>query len=148
MMVLSSVIYDVNLKNMSSVRNWLERHTWLYIVELMNLFALIGKILVSKKVKVQLKCCMQGAVCREPNDSKRIHYHMCITFDRNQRWGCSKQHLLGAHEISVHFSEKHAIYIALYRYVCKWDRNVLLSPDHPDLDLTVSPRTRRASKEV
>ena len=85
----------------------------------MNLFALIGKILVSKKVKVQLKCCMQGAVRREPNDSKPIHYHMCITFDRNQRWGCSKQHLLGAHEISVHFSEKHAIYIALYRYVCK-----------------------------
>ena len=32
--------------------------------------------------------------------------------------------------------------------VCKSDRNVLLSPDHPDLELTVSPRTSRASKEV
>ena len=30
MMVLSSAIYDVNLKNMSSVRNWLERHLIIY----------------------------------------------------------------------------------------------------------------------
>ena len=73
---------------------------------------------------------------------------MCIKFDRNQRWRCSKQHLLAAHKVSVHFSENHSNYIAAYRYVCKSDRNVLLSPGHPDLDLTVSPRTSRASKEV
>lgn len=59
------------------------------------------------------------------------------------------QNNMRAHEISVHFSENHAIDIAAYRYViCKWDRNILLSPGHPDLDLTVSPRTSRASKEV
>ena len=56
--------------------------------------------------------------------------------------------MLAAHKVSAHFSENHANYIAAYRYVCKSDRNVLLSPGHPDLDLIVSPRTSRASKEV
>ena len=60
---------------------------------------------------------------------------MCITFDRNQKWGCSKQHLL-THKESVDFS------------VCKSDRNVLLNPNHPDLYLTVPPQTSRANKEV
>ena len=56
--------------------------------------------------------------------------------------------MLAAHKVSAHFSENHANYIAAYRYVCKSDRNVLLSPGHPDLDLIVSPRASRASKEV
>ena len=71
---------------------------------------------------------------------------MCIKFDCNQRWCCSKQHLVAAHKISVHFSENHANYIAAHCYVCKSDRNVLLSPGHPDLDLTVSPRTSCTNK--
>ena len=45
---------------------------------------------------------LQWAVFREPHKSKGIHYHMCIKFDRNQRWRCSKQHLLAAHKVSVH----------------------------------------------
>ena len=80
--------------------------------------------------------------------SKGKHYHISIKFDRNQRWGCSKQHWLAAHKISVHFSENYANYIAPYRYVCKSDRNVLFSPGHSDLDLTVSPRASHTIKEV
>ena len=56
--------------------------------------------------------------------------------------------MLAAHKVSTHFSENHANYIAAHRYVCKSDRNVLISLGHPDLDLTVSPRTSCASKEV
>ena len=56
--------------------------------------------------------------------------------------------MLAAHKVSVHFSENHANYIAAYRCVCKSARNVLFSPGHPDLDLTVSPQTSCASKEV
>ena len=57
---------------------------------------------------------LQLLVCREPHKSKGIHYHMCIKFDCNQRWSCSKQHLLSAHKVSVHFSENHANYMAAY----------------------------------
>ena len=53
--------------------------------------------------------------------------------------------MLAARKGSVQFSENLANYIAAYRYVCKSDRNVLLSPGHPDLDLTVFPRRRRSS---
>ena len=56
--------------------------------------------------------------------------------------------MLAAHKISVHFSENHSTYRAAYQYVCKSDRNVLLSAGHPDLDLTVSPRICCASKEM
>ena len=56
--------------------------------------------------------------------------------------------MLSAHKVSVHFTENHANYMAAYCYICKSDRNVLLSPDHPDLELTVSPRTSHDSKEV
>ena len=91
---------------------------------------------------------LQWAVCREPHKNKGINYHMWIKFDHNQRWRCSEQHLLAAHKVSVRFSENHANYIAAYRYVCKSNRNVLLSPGNPDLDLTVSPRTNPASKEL
>ena len=31
---------------------------------------------------------LQWTVCRGPHKSKGIRYHMCIRFDRNQRWGC------------------------------------------------------------
>ena len=51
---------------------------------------------------------LQWAVWREPHKSKGINYHVCINFDLNQRWGCSKQHLLAAHKVSIHFSENHA----------------------------------------
>ena len=51
--------------------------------------------------------------------------------------------MLAAHKVSVHFIQNHANYIATYRCVRKSDKNVLLSPGHPDFDLTVSPRTNR-----
>ena len=73
---------------------------------------------------------------------------MCIKFDHNQRWGSSKQYLLAAHKVSVHFSENHINYMAAYRYICKSDRNLLLSPDHPDLNLTMSPQTSCVTKEL
>ena len=90
---------------------------------------------------------IQWAVCMEPHNTKGIHYHMCIKFDRNQRW-CQSREYLKSKNVNVHFSENHANYIAAYRYVCKSDKNVLLSPGHPDLNLTVSPKTSRASKAV
>ena len=78
----------VNIENMSWVRTWLERHTWLHIVELMNLSAGKGKISVRLILesfhhsKSSAKV-LQLAVCREPHKSKGIHYHMGINSDRN-----------------------------------------------------------------
>ena len=37
------------------------------------------------------------------------------------------------HRVSVHFSAKSLGYVAAYRYVCKSDKDVLHSADHPDL---------------
>ena len=71
---------------------------------------------------------IQWAVCKEPHQTKGIHYHMCIKFDRNQRWCQSREYLLKANKINVHFSENHANYIAAYRYVCKTNKNELLRP--------------------
>ena len=37
------------------------------------------------------------------------------------------------HRVSVHFPAKSLGYVAAYRYVCKSDKDVLRSADHPDL---------------
>ena len=42
--------------------------------------------------------------------------------------------------------EGHSNYITASRYINKSDTKVLLSDSHPDLDLTIPPKTSKASK--
>ena len=83
----------------------------------------------------------------EPHSKKGFHYHMCIKFDRNQRWVSSKQYLSDTYNIVVNFQDNHAgNYISAYRYVIKCDPNMLHSVNHPDLDLTKSAITSKTNK--
>ena len=57
-----------------------------------------------------------------------------------------KEHLKSKHNINVHFSDKSLGYIVAYRYICKSDKEVLHSENHPDLRDIGSPRTKACMK--
>ena len=46
----------------------------------------------------------------------------------------------------VHFSDKHDQYIAACRYLCKRDKDVFHSPNHPDLRNAKSSKTKKSTK--
>ena len=57
-----------------------------------------------------------------------------------------EEQLKSKHNINVHFFDKSIGYIAAYRYICKSDKNVLHSENHPDLRDIGSPRTKAYMK--
>lgn len=91
---------------------------------------------------------VQWVVCQETHESGGYHYHMSIKFDGNIRWNSAKTYLLNTHNISVNFKDGHPNYISAYRYLKKTDKSILRSPNHPDLDLSVSPPTSKATKAL
>ena len=46
----------------------------------------------------------------------------------------------------LNFSDKHDTYYYAYKYVCKSDKDVLLSQNHPNLDAGGSPSTKSCVK--
>ena len=90
---------------------------------------------------------LQWCCCMEMHADGGTHYHMCLKFDRLQRWISSKRRLLD-NGMSVHFSDEHNNYYSAWRYVTKEDSAALYSPNHPDLSSSSSTRTNLASRAV
>ena len=88
---------------------------------------------------------MHRAVCKEVRQNGGNHYHMCIKLNKNKRWGGVKRKLL-ENGVNANLTEGQSNYINVFRYVNKSDTEVLLSDSHPDLDLSISPKTSKASK--
>ena len=89
---------------------------------------------------------IQWACCEENHEKGGTHYHMCIKLSDNKRWLSAASYLRNAFGINVHFSNKHYNYLSAYRYVMKEDHEPYHSPGHPNMDVTVSPQTSKASK--
>ena len=86
-------------------------------------------------------------VCyQEYHKNKEIHYHMTVNMTKLWRWKSVEEQLKSKHNINVHFFDKSIGYIAAYRYICKSDKNVLHSENHPDLRDIGSPRTKAYMK--
>lgn len=92
------------------------------------------------KVKVLYWSC-----CMEPHENGGVHYHCSIKLSGSKKWFLVKRRIAEIYGVQVHFSESAKFYLAAYRYVCKTDKNVAHSLDHPkDLLLNQSPKTKKA----
>eukprot|EP00112_Aurelia_sp_Birch-Aquarium-sp1_P019281 Seg4738.2 transcript_id=Seg4738.2/GoldUCD/mRNA.D3Y31 product="hypothetical protein" protein_id=Seg4738.2/GoldUCD/D3Y31 len=89
---------------------------------------------------------LHWAVCKENQNIKGFHYHMCIKLSDNKRWLSAKKKLLDERQINVNFREGHRNYITAYRYLKKYDKDIVLSEAHPDLDLSKSPKTSKMTQ--
>ena len=96
------------------------------------------------KVKV-----VEWACCRENHADGGQHYHMSIKLDGSRRWNPIKSFISQRYGIEVHFSAQHCGYVAAYRYVIKNKpiTEVLHSPDHTNLNVIGSPKTKKAMQK-
>ena len=69
-----------------------------------------------------------------------------IKLNKGNRWGGIKRKLL-ENGVNVNFTEGDSNYITAFWYANKSDAEFLLSDSHPDLDLSISQKTSKASKE-
>ena len=74
--------------------------------------------------------------CLEEYKDGRLHFHLAIKLDRNQRWISSKTYLIEVYGISVHYSNRHYNYYSAWRYVTKSDACYIENEGHPRLDDT------------
>ena len=86
------------------------------------------------------------AVSQEDHSDGGKHYHMSVKFSGTRRWNPIKDSIRRQHGIVLNFSSQTLGYVAAYRYVAKskQDNEVLRSPNHPDLSVIGSPRTKKA----
>ena len=90
--------------------------------------------------KVQVEhwaCCLE----EHPNNGG-MHYHLCMKLSGPKRWKAVKEKNCSEHGIVLNFSDKHDTYYYAYKYVCKADKDVLLSQNHPNLAEIGSPATK------
>lgn len=86
-------------------------------------------------------CCLE-----EHQETPGYHYHVCVKLSGPKRWNSVKNALMMKHGVVVHFSETHDNYYSAYKYVCKTDKNVFESSNHPDLQTIGSPKTKQCMK--
>ena len=86
------------------------------------------------------------ACCQEYYKNKEIHYHMSVNMTKLRRWKSVKEQFKSKHNINMHFSDKSLVYIAAYRYICKSDKEVLHSENHPNLR-DIAPRQNQSLHE-
>ncbi len=85
------------------------------------------------------------ACCKESHEEHGFHYHCCIKLSDVKKWLAVKNEITKKYGIVVNFSDTHNHYIYAYRYVCKSDKEVVLSESHPDLSEVGSPRTKAST---
>ena len=63
-----------------------------------------------------------------------------------RRWKAIKDSVISSHGAVVHFSDKSDNYYWAYKYVCKSDKDVLLSAGHENLNDIGSPKNQQVCK--
>jgi hypothetical protein len=81
---------------------------------------------------------------KEPHEENDFHYHCCLKLTGVKKWLSIKIAITKKHDIVVNFSD-HNQYIYAYRYVCKTDKEIAHSDNHPDLSEVGSPRTKAST---
>lgn len=86
------------------------------------------------------------ACCLESHVKGGEHYHLCVKLSGPRRWKPIKQKVAEEHGAILHFSSSHDMYDTAFKYVCKSDKDVFLSPNHPNLMEIGSPKTKKCVK--
>jgi hypothetical protein len=100
---------------------------------LVSCFNSTGKVVV-----LYWACCLE-----EHEHTSGYHYHASVKLSGPKRWNPVKNSLIDNYGITVHFSSKHENYYSAFTYVCKTDRHVFISTNHPDLQDVGSPVTKK-----
>jgi hypothetical protein len=87
---------------------------------------------------------IQWACCRENHKDGGVHYHLSLKFDGPRKWYAAWKEMRES-GVTVDFSDKHDVYISMYRYVCKEDDDWVQSVSHPNLAHIGSPRTKQCN---
>lgn len=89
------------------------------------------------------------ACAKEPHQLGGFHYHVTIKLFQGQRWGIAKE-FLERHGAVVNFarppSADTAMYAWMFKYICKYDKEVYLSSGHPSLEAISS--NQRCQKAI
>ena len=89
----------------------------------------------------------QYACAEEPHENGGTHYHVSVKLVNSCRWLRAKEYLR-ARGMVVNFARPppgHAMYAWIFRYISKFDDNLHLSANHPQLeDIVSNTRCRRA----
>jgi len=94
----------------------------------------------SSAVKVEYWAC-----CSEKHQNNGFHYHCALKLTGCKKWLSIKTRIVEKHGIQVNFSDNHNFYLSAYRYVCKSDKDVAHSENHPTgLLRTHSPKTKNS----
>ena len=81
------------------------------------------------------------AVCKEPHANGGVHYHCSVRLSGTRRWKKPYDWMV-ANGVIVDISDQHEHYVSIHRYVCKMDKAVYESLNHPDISMISSPRTK------
>ena len=83
------------------------------------------------------------ACCLEKHEKSGEHYHVCVKLSGPRRWKAIKIAIMNTHGAVLNFSQNHDNYYSAFKYVCKDDNDVFLSPGHPNLKEIGSPKTKK-----
>ena len=86
------------------------------------------------------------ACCLEEHKNGGQHYYLCLKLSAPKKSKAVKDRITSEQGIIVNFSDKHDQYIVAYRYLCKHDKDIFHSPNHPDLQNAKSTRTEKSTK--
>jgi len=106
-----------------------------------------SKEVFARMVGEEFKDCSveRWASCEEPHEETGgSHYHLALKLDRVKRWKAVRQRLEAKYQFCVNFSDHHSNYYSAFQYVCKQDKNIAQSIEHPVY--VGSPKTSKASK--
>jgi len=85
------------------------------------------------------------ACCKEAHQESGFHYHCSIKLTGCKKWVQVRNRIALSHSIQINFSDSHDYYLSAYRYVCKQDKQVAHSPNHPEgLLSAASPITKKS----
>ena len=88
---------------------------------------------------------LHWSCARKNHTNGGVHYHMTFKFNSPKRELHYKNEINNKHKIVIHFSE-HENYYSAFRYISKYDTEIYLSSEHPNLQKISSPNTKHCHK--
>ena len=84
------------------------------------------------------------ACCLEPHKKEGEPFHLCVKLSEPRRWKPIKEAVSDKHGIILHFSAKLDNYYTAFKFAIKIDKEVLMSPRHPNFEEIGSSNTKKS----
>ena len=88
---------------------------------------------------------LHWSCARENHTNGGVHYHMALKLSSPKRWLHCNNEIYNKYKIVIHFSE-HENYDSAFRYINKYDTEIYLSSERPNLQKIDTPNTKHCHK--